>query len=79
MPEMDGIAATRIIRQNGYLDIPIVALTASALAEDRRICSNAGMNDYIVKPITTDKIFYYLEKWIKKGSHLWTSQNAQIN
>ncbi|MBD2663601.1 multi-sensor hybrid histidine kinase [Richelia sinica FACHB-800] len=52
MPEMDGITATQIIRQ---LDIPqpyIIALTANALEEDRKICLDAGMNDFISKPIS---------------------------
>ena len=52
MPKMGGIDATRLIRQSkaGYQNIPIIALTAYALAEDEQRCLNAGMNDYVSKP-----------------------------
>ena len=53
MPEMDGIEATRAIRALGgrWRDIPIVALTANAFAEDIKACRDVGMNDFIAKPI----------------------------
>jgi two-component system CheB/CheR fusion protein len=53
MPEMDGLEATKRIRQSGadYAAVPIVALTAHALAEDKRACLDAGMDHYIAKPI----------------------------
>jgi signal transduction histidine kinase/ActR/RegA family two-component response regulator len=51
MPEMDGIAATQIIRQSSKVQPYIIALTANALDADRQICLNVGMNDYISKPI----------------------------
>ncbi|WP_413173930.1 ATP-binding protein [Anabaena azotica] len=51
MPEMDGIAATQIIRQSAKIQPYIIALTANALDADRQICLDVGMNDYISKPI----------------------------
>jgi signal transduction histidine kinase/CheY-like chemotaxis protein len=51
MPEMDGITATKIIRQTNKPQPWIIALTANALEEDRQICLDAGMNDFVTKPI----------------------------
>jgi CheY-like chemotaxis protein len=64
MPEMDGYEATRSIRQNGFNDIPIVAMTANAMKGDRELCLEAGMNDYISKPIKRETVFQVLEKWL---------------
>lgn len=64
MPEMDGYEATRCIRKNGFNDIPIVAMTANAMKGDRELCLDAGMNDYISKPIKREIIFQVLEKWL---------------
>ena len=52
MPEMDGITATRHIRASQKPQPWIIAVTANALAEDRQICLDAGMNEYISKPIS---------------------------
>jgi two-component system, sensor histidine kinase len=53
MPEMDGLAATRAIRAQGgrFETLPIVALTANAFAEDVKICREAGMSDFLAKPL----------------------------
>ncbi len=64
MPEMDGLEATRQIRQLGHTDIPILAMTANAMKGDRECCLEAGMNDYISKPIKRDIVFNMLEKWL---------------
>jgi len=65
MPEMDGLAATREIRQDARLrELPIVAMTAHALASDRALSRLAGMNDHVTKPIDPDLLFCTLLKWI---------------
>jgi two-component system sensor histidine kinase/response regulator len=64
MPEMDGLEATRAIRQKGFDNIPIVAMTAHAMKGDREKCLQAGMNDYITKPIKRALVFEVLEKWV---------------
>jgi len=64
MPEMDGLEAAQVIREKGFKAVPIVALTAHAMKGDREICLNAGMSDYITKPIKREVIFQVLEKWV---------------
>jgi len=65
MPVMDGLAATHAIRQNSqFKDLPIIAMTANAMAGDREKCLKAGMNDHLAKPIDPDKLFYALLRWI---------------
>ncbi len=64
MPEMDGYEATQQIRKLGFTDIPILAMTANAMKGDRELCLNAGMNDYMTKPIKRDIVFNMLDKWL---------------
>lgn len=64
MPELDGLEATREIRKNGFKRVPIIALTAAAMKEDRDRCLQAGMNDYMTKPIKRELVFKTLKKWI---------------
>ena len=64
MPEMDGMKATRAIREKGFEAIPIVAMTAHAMKGDREKCLEAGMDDYIAKPIKREFVFEMLEKWV---------------
>lgn len=67
MPEMGGLEATRIIRADArFSDIPILAMTAHAMAEERKRCLAAGMNDHITKPVDPDIMFQALLHWIKK-------------
>ena len=61
---MDGIEATKIIRKKGFSDIPIIALTAHAMKGDKDACLDAGMNDYITKPIKRELVLNILKKWI---------------
>ena len=65
MPEMDGFQATQEIRKNSrFKKLPILAMTAHAMAGDREKSLEAGMNDHITKPIDPDKLFEALVKWI---------------
>jgi PAS domain S-box-containing protein len=68
MPEMDGLEAARCIRQecghNNLQPPPLVALTAHVLPEDRRRCIEAGMNDFLAKPISLAALAEVLTRWI---------------
>jgi two-component system sensor histidine kinase/response regulator len=65
MPVLDGVAATMKIRANPCTrSLPIIAMTANAMARDRDKCLQAGMNDYLAKPIDPDKLFDILLRWI---------------
>ncbi|MCP5049891.1 MAG: response regulator, partial [bacterium] len=66
MPEMDGIEATHVIRSKGFTEIPIIAMTAQAMKGDREKCLEAGMNDYISKPIKQEAVFAMVKKWTFK-------------
>jgi CheY-like chemotaxis protein len=63
MPKMDGIRATQTIRQRGFSRLPIVAMTANAMQGDREKCIEAGMNDYVTKPIRKNRVLTLIEKW----------------
>ena len=63
MPEMDGFEATRHLRARG-LRMPVVALTANAMAGDREHCLAQGMNDYLCKPFTREALAQLLQRWI---------------
>jgi len=80
MPVMDGIEATRIIRSDARFEgLPIVAMTANAMAADRDKCLKAGMNDHIPKPIDPEELFRVLAHWTKgdnRRSHLETARDG---
>lgn len=66
MPVMGGIEATRIIRSDLRLaTLPIIAMTANAMAADREMCLEAGMNDHVAKPVDPDALYGALLRWIK--------------
>ena len=65
MPEMDGYQATKIIRRNKkFKSLPIIAMTAQAMSGDKEKCLNAGMNDYIAKPISIQNTLSVLSRWL---------------
>jgi len=80
MPEMDGYEATRRIRAGkagaDYQSIPIIAITANAMAGDREKCLAAGMNDYLSKPIDAELLLETLMKWLpsEKPQRVGTTQ-----
>ncbi len=70
MPLMDGYAATRILRRDKrFADLPIIAMTAHAMSEEKEACKQAGMNDHVSKPIEVGKLFEVLESWIPHTRH----------
>jgi tubulin-specific chaperone A len=65
MPKMDGFEAmSRIRAQSQYTELPIIALTAKAMKGDRSKCIEAGANDYLAKPVNTDKLISILKVWL---------------
>ncbi|MBG6080922.1 PAS domain S-box-containing protein [Rubrivivax gelatinosus] len=67
MPGLDGLAATRQIREHLGNAVPIVAMTANAFAEDRAVCLDAGMNDHLSKPVEPQRLFDTLRRWLEKA------------
>src|SRR5271169_2723916 len=68
MPEMDGFMATRLLRAQPRLQgLPIIAMTAHALAEEQQRCLEAGMNDHVSKPIDPAALFATMMRWAKPG------------
>jgi signal transduction histidine kinase/DNA-binding response OmpR family regulator len=63
MPKLDGRETTKILREKGYNNVPIIAMTAECMDGDREKCFNAGMNDYIAKPVKRDVVFQMVKKW----------------
>ena len=78
MPEMDGIEATRQIRdprsEVPNRRIPIIAMPAHAMQGDRERCLEAGMNDYVAKPVSPRALAEALDKWLPEGSAAMTDR-----
>jgi signal transduction histidine kinase/CheY-like chemotaxis protein/HPt (histidine-containing phosphotransfer) domain-containing protein len=70
MPDMDGVEVTRRVRAGeageAARNVPIVALTANAFADDREICLAAGMNDFLTKPIDHERLLQAIERWRRR-------------
>ena len=83
MPVMDGFEATKRIRNyelgitnkaqtddsSSSFVIPIIAMTANAMQGDRELCLEAGMNDYIIKPVSPQVLAEVLEKWLPRNDN----------
>jgi two-component system, sensor histidine kinase and response regulator len=67
MPGMDGLQACRELRRVLAAAMPIIALTANAFEEDRQACLNAGMDDFIVKPVDADLLCARVLHWLDRG------------
>jgi CheY-like chemotaxis protein len=71
LPELDGYAATGLIRRHegGRRRVPIIALTANAMAGDRERCLAAGMDDYLSKPVSLQELRGCIVRWTRGESH----------
>jgi PAS domain S-box-containing protein len=68
MPVMDGLQATRLIReQPGLQTLPVIAMTANAMAEDRQQCLSVGMNDHLGKPFHIDQLVALVQRWVPQA------------
>ncbi|BFT31364.1 hypothetical protein D210916BOD24_25400 [Alteromonas sp. D210916BOD_24] len=67
MPVMDGFEATTYLRDKGFSDIPIIGLSANAMKEDKQIAIEAGMDDYLTKPIKQKSLIAVLSDYLSKG------------
>jgi len=80
MPIMDGYTATREIRKDGrFKELPIIAMTAHAMAGDEEKSLEAGMSDHVAKPIDPDKLFSTLQKWIKPIEKRAQVQQSEVS
>jgi two-component system sensor histidine kinase/response regulator len=67
MPLMDGLEATRQIRANqAFAPLPVIAVTANALEEEKRRCLEAGMNDFVTKPLMPETLYAVLARWLSR-------------
>jgi PAS domain S-box-containing protein len=67
MPEMDGYEAMRSIRSHAkFRKLPVIALTAKAMKDDKQKCIDAGANDYIAKPVELDRLLSLMRVWLSK-------------
>jgi signal transduction histidine kinase/DNA-binding response OmpR family regulator len=64
MPVMDGFTATRLIREELHLQMPVIAMTAGVMESEREQCIAAGMDDFIAKPIDVEQMFSTIKRWL---------------
>jgi PAS domain S-box-containing protein len=79
MPELDGLTATRMIRAQGFPDLPIIAMTAHALASERQKCLDAGMNDHLAKPIDIAALDAALQRWLPSRDETGAPEPARAS
>jgi len=78
MPHMDGYAATQKIREELHLDVPIIAMTAHALAGEREKCMSRGMNEYISKPIKEEELFKLISNFGLQNKDQTTKKATEV-
>ncbi|MCC2604475.1 PAS domain-containing hybrid sensor histidine kinase/response regulator [Planctobacterium marinum] len=78
MPVMDGLTAAKKLRQEHQVTLPIIAMTAHALEEDREKSRQAGMNDYITKPIDVSVFYDTLKRWVPGGQQPLKDSSVQV-
>ncbi len=80
MPLMDGLEATRRIRASqSFAPIPIIAVTANALEEERQRCMDAGMNDFITKPLMPETLYAVLARWLPRQAFAYSSPERRMS
>jgi CheY-like chemotaxis protein len=82
MPEMDGFAATREIRrreQGGQEHVSVIAMTAHAMKGDRESCLEAGMDDYLAKPINREELQQVIERAMKSKNEAFSTQPSAFD
>jgi two-component system sensor histidine kinase/response regulator len=78
MPIMDGISATRIIRNELHLQIPVIAMTAGVMSSERDRCLQVGMNDFVGKPIDVEQMFAAISKALPMALNQAKIQNDKV-